>query len=162
MDGRNCSSITGFIFLGITDNTKDKVTIFTMVLIVYLIGHLANLGMIFLIRMDPQMHTPVYFFLGHLSFCVLCYSTAIHPKMIMDLICQEQSNPLLWLLLCDSRSSVCFQILSVSCWPWWPMTGTRPSAAPCSMQSACPAGCAPCLRLGFTWWEWQMLWYTWH
>ena len=71
MDGRNCSSITGFIFLGITDNTKDKVTIFTMVLIVYLIGHLANLGMIFLIRMDPQMHTPVYFFLGHLSFCVL-------------------------------------------------------------------------------------------
>ena len=73
MDGGNCSSVTGFIFLGITDNTEDKVTIFIMVLIVYLIGHLAKLGMIFLIKMDPQMHTPMYFFLGHLSFRVLCY-----------------------------------------------------------------------------------------
>ena len=70
MDGRNCSSITGFIYLGIIDNTEDKVTIFNMVLIVYLTGHLANLGMMFLINMDLQLHTPVYFFLGHLSFCV--------------------------------------------------------------------------------------------
>ena len=93
MDGGNCSSVTGFIFLGITDNTEDKVTIFIMVLIVYLIGHLAKLGMIFLIKMDPQMHTPVYFFLGHLSFCVLCYSTAMHPKMIMDLFAKNKSIP---------------------------------------------------------------------
>ena len=42
------------------------------------------------------------------------------------------------------------------------MSGTRLSAAPCSMRSACPAGCAPCSRRGFTWWEWQTLWYTRH
>ena len=80
MDGGNCSSVTGFIFLGITDNTEDKVTIFIMVLIVYLIGHLAKLGMIFLIKMDPQMHTPMYFFLGHLSFRVLCYFHCNWPQ----------------------------------------------------------------------------------
>ena len=61
MDGGNCSSVTGFIFLGIIDNTEDKVTIFIMVLIVYLIGHLANLGMIFLIKMDLQLHYPCTF-----------------------------------------------------------------------------------------------------
>ena len=71
MDKRNCSSLTELIFLGITDNIENKMALFTMVLLVYLINLLANLGMITLIRMDPQLHTPMYFFLSHLSFCDL-------------------------------------------------------------------------------------------
>ena len=62
MEGEDCSSVTEFIFLGITNNIVNKVTLFTMVLLVYLINLLANLGMITLIRMDPQLHTPRYFF----------------------------------------------------------------------------------------------------
>ena len=53
--------------------------------------------------------------------------------------------------LCNFWFSIPLQILSVSCWQWWPMTSTRPSAALCSMQSACPAGCAPCSWLAFIW-----------
>ena len=41
-------------------------------------------------------------------------------------------------VLCNSWSSVSLQIVSVSCGQLWPMTGPRPSAAPCCMQSACP------------------------
>ena len=104
--------MTGFIFLGITDNTEDKATILTMVLIVYLIGHLANLWMIFLIKMDPQLHTSMYFFPSHLSFCVLCYSTAIHPKMTMDLFAKSKSIPfygcvLQFLVFCIFADSEC-------------------------------------------------------
>ena len=91
MDTGNCSSLTEFIFLGITDNTENKVILFTMFLLVYLINLTANLGMITLIRMDPQLHTPMYFFLSHLSFCDLCYSTAIGPKMLMDLFAKNKS-----------------------------------------------------------------------
>ena len=91
MEGENCSFVTEFIFLGITDNTKTKVILFTMFLLVYLITLLANLGMITLIRMDPQLHTPMYFFLSHLSFCDLCYSTAIGPKMLVDLLAKKRS-----------------------------------------------------------------------
>ena len=91
MGGGNCSSMTGFIFLGITDNTENKVILFTIFLLVYLIILLANLGMITLIRMDPQLHTPMYFFLSHLSFCDLCYSTAIGPKMLVDLFAKNKS-----------------------------------------------------------------------
>ena len=71
MDRDNCSSVNEFIFLGITEKTENKVTLFTLFLLVYLINLLANLGMITLIRMDPQLHTPMYFFLSHLSFCDL-------------------------------------------------------------------------------------------
>uniref|UniRef100_A0A8B9WIW8 Olfactory receptor n=1 Tax=Bos mutus grunniens TaxID=30521 RepID=A0A8B9WIW8_BOSMU len=91
MERENCSSLTEFIFLGITDNTENKVILFTMFLPVYLINLLANLGMITLIRMDPQLHTPMYFFLSHLSFCDLCYSTAIGPKMLVDLFATNKS-----------------------------------------------------------------------
>ena len=49
MEGENCSSVTEFNFLGITNNTVNKVTLFTMFLHVYLINLLANLGMITLI-----------------------------------------------------------------------------------------------------------------
>ena len=91
MSRENCSSFTEFIFLGITDNTENKVILFTMFLPGYLINLLANLGMITLIRMDPQLHTPMYFFLSHLSFCDLCYSTAIGPKMLVDLFAKNKS-----------------------------------------------------------------------
>ncbi|EPY72558.1 olfactory receptor 5W2-like protein [Camelus ferus] len=99
MDRGNCSSLTEFIFLGVTDNTKNKVTLFTMFLLVffavYLISLLANLGMITLIRLDSQLHTPMYFFLSHLSFCDLGYSTAIGPKMLVDLFAKNRSIPFL-------------------------------------------------------------------
>nr|XP_003423756.3 olfactory receptor 5W2-like [Loxodonta africana] len=86
MDGENCSSLTEFQLLGITNNPEMKVTIFTLFLVVYLIILGANLGMIFLIRMDSQLQIPMYFFLSYLSFCDLCYSTAIGPKMLVSLV----------------------------------------------------------------------------
>ena len=93
MSRENCSSLTEFIFLGITENTENKVILFTMFLLVYLINLLANLGMITLIRMDPQLHTPMYFFLSHLSFCDLSISTAVGPKMLVDLLAKNKPIP---------------------------------------------------------------------
>jgi len=68
--------------------------------------------MIFLIKMDPQLHTSMYFFPRRLSFCVLCHSTAIHPKMIMDLFAKNKSIPfygcvLQFLVFCILADSEC-------------------------------------------------------
>ncbi|XP_008852452.2 olfactory receptor 5W2-like [Nannospalax galili] len=93
MDRGNCSIVNEFIFVGITNNPKMKVTLFTVFLFVYLTNLLANLGIIILIRVDPQLHTPMYFFLSNLSFCDLCYSTAVGPKMLVDLFVKKKSIP---------------------------------------------------------------------
>ncbi|MBZ3887680.1 Olfactory receptor 5W2 [Sciurus carolinensis] len=95
MNRENCSSLSEFVFLGITSNTDLRVTLFIMFLLIYLINLLANLGMIFLIRVDPKLHTPMYFFLSHLSFCDLCYSTAVGPKMLVDIFSKNKSIPFL-------------------------------------------------------------------
>ncbi|KAK7795534.1 hypothetical protein U0070_002065, partial [Myodes glareolus] len=42
-------------------------------------------------RIDAQLHTPMYFFLSHLSFSDLCSSTAIGPKMLLDLLSKKAS-----------------------------------------------------------------------
>ncbi|XP_014438556.1 olfactory receptor 5W2 [Tupaia chinensis] len=112
MDRGNCSSITEFFLLGITNKPGMKMTLFTTFLVVYLINLLANLGMIILIRMDTQLHTPMYFFLSHLSFCDLCYSTAIGPKMLVDLLAENKSIPFIgcalqFLILCTFADSEC-------------------------------------------------------
>ncbi|XP_043828076.1 olfactory receptor 5W2 [Dromiciops gliroides] len=88
---RNYSIPTEFILLGMTSAPELKVVLFVLFLIIYLVILIANLGMIFLIRIDPQLHLPMYFFLSHMSFCDLCYSTAIGPKMLVDFFAKDKS-----------------------------------------------------------------------
>ncbi|XP_062053935.1 olfactory receptor 5W2-like [Lepus europaeus] len=112
MDRGNCSSINEFILLGITTNTDTKLILFSVFLLVYLTNLLANLGMIILIRLDSRLHTPMYFFLSHLSFCDLCYSTAVGPRMLVDIFATDRSIPfygcaLQFLIFCIFVDSEC-------------------------------------------------------
>ncbi|XP_010614520.1 olfactory receptor 5W2 [Fukomys damarensis] len=93
MDFANCSLLSEFFLLGITNNSEMEVTLFMVFLFVYLIILFANLGMIILIRVDSRLHTPMYVFLSHLSFSDLCYSNAVGPKMLVDLLAENRSIP---------------------------------------------------------------------
>ncbi|ERE69586.1 olfactory receptor 5W2 [Cricetulus griseus] len=92
MEKKNCSSLPEFFLLGISSNPDMKGALFVVFLVVYLIILLANVGMIILIKMDPHLHTPMYFFLSHLAFSDLSYSTAVGPKMLLDLL--TDNNPI--------------------------------------------------------------------
>ncbi|KAF4011982.1 hypothetical protein G4228_003130 [Cervus hanglu yarkandensis] len=123
MEKENCSSVTEFIFLGSTSNLGGKVTLFATLLLIYLINLLGNLGMIILIRMDPQLQTPMYLFLSHLSFCDLCYSTAVGPKMLVDLLAKNKPIPfygcaLQFLIACTFADSECL-LLAVMAYDWY-------------------------------------------
>ncbi|XP_058518442.1 olfactory receptor 5W2-like [Ochotona princeps] len=112
MEKKNCSSVTEFFLLGITKNPRMKVTLSITFVLVYLTNLLANLGMITVIKLDSRLHTPMYFFLSHLSFCDLCYSTAIGPKMLVDIFATDKSIPfygcaLQFLIFCIFADSEC-------------------------------------------------------
>uniref|UniRef100_F6RN91 Olfactory receptor n=1 Tax=Monodelphis domestica TaxID=13616 RepID=F6RN91_MONDO len=81
----NCTSVTEFMLLGFSDHPELHVFLFLIFLLIYSITVLGNLGMIILIKISPRLHTPMYFFLSHLSFVDLCYSTIIVPKMLVDI-----------------------------------------------------------------------------
>ncbi|XP_007444546.1 olfactory receptor 1019-like [Python bivittatus] len=86
MDKRNESVITEFILQGFTDNPKMQLVLFMVFLSVYAITVFGNLGMILLICAQPQLHKPMYYFLGNLSVVDLCCSSTIAPKMLSDLL----------------------------------------------------------------------------
>ncbi|XP_007519504.1 olfactory receptor 8H1-like [Erinaceus europaeus] len=86
MARRNHTDTPGFILMGLTDSEEIQLVLFMLFLLVYLVTVLGNAGLILLIRLDLQLHTPMYFFLCHLSFLDLSYSTVITPRTLENLL----------------------------------------------------------------------------
>ncbi|XP_012924921.2 olfactory receptor 8H1-like, partial [Heterocephalus glaber] len=82
----NSTNVPGFILMGLTDSAETQLVLSLLFLLIYLITLLGNAGMILIIRLDPQLHSPMYFFLTHLSFLDLSYSSVITPKTLQNLL----------------------------------------------------------------------------
>ncbi|XP_035182558.1 olfactory receptor 1052-like [Oxyura jamaicensis] len=87
--GRNCTQTVEFSLMGFTGNLEVQLTLFTAFLVVYLMTLLGNLGIIILIRTSPQLHSPMYYFLGNLALVDLLYCTVVNPKLLADLVRQK-------------------------------------------------------------------------
>ncbi|CAM4680218.1 olfactory receptor 5J3-like [Lepidochelys kempii] len=82
----NHSMVTQFILLGLTDREELQIPLFAVFLVIYILTLVGNLGMIMLIRVDPRLHTPMYFFLSNLSVIDLCYSSVFAPRMLVNFL----------------------------------------------------------------------------
>ncbi|XP_039706571.1 olfactory receptor 5F1-like [Pteropus medius] len=90
MTKTNNTVVTEFILLGLTNTLELQITLFLLFFMVYTLTVWGNVGMIFLIRADSRLHTPMYFFLANLSFVDVCYSSTITPKMLADLLLEKK------------------------------------------------------------------------
>ncbi|XP_009319155.1 PREDICTED: olfactory receptor 5F1-like, partial [Pygoscelis adeliae] len=81
-----------FSLTGFTEGPVTQVTLFLVFLLTYLVTILGNLGMIALIRASPQLHSPMYYFLGNLAFADLCSSTIITPEMPVDFTSEKKGT----------------------------------------------------------------------
>ena len=91
MARKNYTSLTEFILLGLADTLELQVILFCLFSMIYMLTVVGNVGMILLIRMDSQFHTPMYLFLANLSFVDVCYSSTITPKMLVDLLSEKKT-----------------------------------------------------------------------
>ncbi|CAM5148150.1 unnamed protein product, partial [Natator depressus] len=91
MEEGNHSEATEFILSGLTDRPELQVPLFGVFLLIYGFTLVGNGGMILLITIDPRLHTPMYFFLRNLSFCDLCFSSIIFPKMLLNFLAERKS-----------------------------------------------------------------------
>ncbi|XP_065419319.1 olfactory receptor 5A1-like [Chrysemys picta bellii] len=87
----NQTEVTEFIILGLSNDPQMQIFLFLMFLVVYLITLLANMVIMLVIRADPHLHTPMYFFLSHLSFVDICYSSAIVPNMLVHFLAEHKT-----------------------------------------------------------------------
>ncbi|XP_072720086.1 olfactory receptor 5T7-like [Ciconia boyciana] len=86
----NYTFASEFILLGFTNREDLQVTCFVLFLATYVVTLIGNLGVIILIRIDSCLHTPMYFFLSHLSLLDVCYSSTIIPQTLMNVFMEKK------------------------------------------------------------------------
>ncbi|XP_062053884.1 olfactory receptor 5AK2-like [Lepus europaeus] len=91
MDQNNGTERTEFILLGFAGQHETWPILFMVFLVIYVTSLVGNIGMVLLIKIDPCLHTPMYFFLQHLAFVDLCYTSAITPKMLKNFVGTDHS-----------------------------------------------------------------------
>ncbi|KAM8971218.1 olfactory receptor 508-like [Sarcophilus harrisii] len=94
MSGNNCTTVTEFIILGLTDDPTLRVVLFVIFLGVYAVTLISNLSIIILIRNSSQLHTPMYLFLSHLAFVDIGYSSSVTPIMLKSFVEDRTIIPL--------------------------------------------------------------------
>ncbi|XP_032732418.1 olfactory receptor 9K2-like [Lontra canadensis] len=87
----NHSEVTDFILVGFRVHTELHILLFLLFLLVYAMILLGNVGMMTVIMTDPRLNTPMYFFLGNLSFIDLFYSSVIAPKAMINFWSESKS-----------------------------------------------------------------------
>ncbi|XP_076796619.1 olfactory receptor 5P76 [Arvicanthis niloticus] len=91
LEDGNHTTVTGFILLGLTDDPVLRVILFTIILCIYLVTVSGNLSTILLIRVSPQLHHPMYFFLSHLAFADIGYSSSVTPNMLVNFLVEKNT-----------------------------------------------------------------------
>ncbi|XP_021062742.1 putative olfactory receptor 10D4 [Mus pahari] len=83
---RNHTSVTEFILLGISNTEGLESMLFALFLIFYVFALLGNLLIFLTILASPNLHTPMYFFLGNLAVFDIFFPSVNSPKMMDYLV----------------------------------------------------------------------------
>ncbi|XP_074838521.1 olfactory receptor 11A1-like [Carettochelys insculpta] len=80
-----------FILLGFGSLPALQVLLFLLFSVIYMVTMAGNSLIIVLVVIDQRLHTPMYFFLGNLSFLETCYSSTILPRLLASLLTGDRS-----------------------------------------------------------------------
>ncbi|XP_053120483.1 olfactory receptor 5A1-like [Hemicordylus capensis] len=80
----NQTTVTYFILLGFSYNPPVQMLLFFTFSLIYMATLLGNMMIMIVIRSNRNLHSPMYFFLSHLSFLDICYSSVTVPKLLTN------------------------------------------------------------------------------
>ncbi|KAM4707000.1 olfactory receptor 10G7-like [Discoglossus pictus] len=80
------SSVNEFILMGLPYPEVMKFPLFVLLLLIYFSTLLGNLFLLLAVRGDHRLHTPMYIFLGNLSFLDIWLSTVTMPKILSSFL----------------------------------------------------------------------------
>ncbi|XP_006031655.1 olfactory receptor 6M1-like [Alligator sinensis] len=87
----NHSYVTEFIILGFPASRQTQLLLFVLFLTIYLLTITGNILIITTLRMESHLYTPMYFFLGNLSFLDMGYTSVTVPKLLSILLTEMRT-----------------------------------------------------------------------
>ncbi|XP_018421964.1 PREDICTED: olfactory receptor 5A1-like [Nanorana parkeri] len=87
----NYTRVEKSILLGVTGQLDLQIVLFVIFLTIYVISLMGNVLIIFISRISPSLHTPMYFFLSNLSFLDIFLTTSVVPKMLTNFLTLKKS-----------------------------------------------------------------------
>uniref|UniRef100_A0A8D0TZE9 Olfactory receptor n=1 Tax=Sus scrofa TaxID=9823 RepID=A0A8D0TZE9_PIG len=88
---RSNYTVTEFILVGFTTDPVVQLVLFVVFLGVCSVTMVGNITLMVLICYDSRLHTPMYFFIGNLSFLDLWYSSVYTPKILVTCISEDKT-----------------------------------------------------------------------
>ncbi|XP_008854311.1 olfactory receptor 5B21-like [Nannospalax galili] len=79
----NLSAVSLFILQGFSTASELRLLSLTAFLLIYLAAVLGNMSIMVAVILDAHLHTPMYFFLKHLSLVDLCSITTTLPQALV-------------------------------------------------------------------------------
>ncbi|XP_023362464.2 olfactory receptor 10AG1-like [Sarcophilus harrisii] len=95
MERSNATFVVEFILLGFSDLPNLRSFLFGTFLVIYLCILIGNGLLIFIIKTNSTLQTPMYFFLGNFSFLEICYTSVTLPRLLRDIWTQKGNIPFL-------------------------------------------------------------------
>ncbi|XP_007955236.2 olfactory receptor 2A12-like [Orycteropus afer afer] len=90
MGNKNCSTITELVLVGFSNHPQAEIPLFFLFSLIYLVNIFANTAVITLVVLDSPLQTPMYFFLCHLAFLNLYFTTIVVPKMLFNFVAAKK------------------------------------------------------------------------
>ncbi|XP_003513686.1 olfactory receptor 14J1-like [Cricetulus griseus] len=81
---RNITPTSGFLLTGFSDNRELQILHAWLFLVTYLLGSAGNFIIITITTLDPQLQSPMYYFLKHLSLLDLSSLSVTVPQYIYN------------------------------------------------------------------------------
>nr|DBA16598.1 TPA: hypothetical protein GDO54_003976 [Pyxicephalus adspersus] len=95
MSRKNQTVVTEFLLLGFGSLNGMRIILFVLCLLVYVMTLLGNITIIILISTSQLLHSPMYFFLCHLSFSDMMLTTDIVPNLLHIILEGGRTMPFL-------------------------------------------------------------------
>ncbi|XP_014940870.3 olfactory receptor 10J1 [Acinonyx jubatus] len=83
--------ITEFVLQGFSSFREHQLGLFVVFLALYVVTLAGNTVIVTIIRTDPHLHTPIYFFLSMLSSSETIYTLVILPRTLSSLVGTNRS-----------------------------------------------------------------------
>ncbi|XP_074142984.1 olfactory receptor 13D1-like [Sminthopsis crassicaudata] len=91
MNKENYTAVTEFFLVGLSHYPGLLLALYVLCLVMYLVILLGNSMLIIVSILDSHLHTPMYFFLGNLSFLDICYTSSSIPQMLVIVMSERKS-----------------------------------------------------------------------